>query len=91
MGYGAVTYDQSIEGRRVAELATAGWPIIDAWFRAAWEAQPTNNGYGPPNGPKIWATAMFPDGWRYDRIWGAGTTLPDPPAGRMLWLMWSGT
>lgn len=91
MGYGAVTYDQSIEGRRVAELATQGWPIIDAWFRAAWEAQPTYNNYGPPNGPRIWVTAMYVDGWRYDRIWGAGATLPKPPPGRPLWLMWSGT
>lgn len=91
LGYGAVTYDQSIEGRRFAELAAAGWPVVDAWFRAAMESQPTYNGYGPPNGPRIWATAMFPDGYRYDRIWGTGGTLPDPPAGRPLWLLWSGT
>ena len=96
LGYGAVTFDNTTEGSRVVELARAGWPIIDAWFRTAWEIQPSSNGYGAPNGPTIYVTAMYAhDGshnTRNDHIWGTGTTVSDPVnPGQQRYLMWSGT
>lgn len=95
MGYGAVTYDNTTEGSRVTQLAKSGWNVIDAWFRAAWEIQPSTNGYAAPNGPNIEVTAMWADkgaNTRNDHIWNAGTTVPDPrEPGQTRWLMWSGT
>jgi hypothetical protein len=96
MGYGAVTYDNTTEGSRVVQLAQAGWTVIDAWFRAAWEIQPSTNGNGAPNGPNILVTAMYAEkpgiDTRNDRIWGTGTTVPDArEPGQIRWLLWSGT
>jgi hypothetical protein len=96
MGYGAVTYDNTTEGSRVVQLSRAGWTVIDAWFRTAWEIQPSTNGYGAPNGPNILVTAMYAEkpgiNTRNDRIWGTGTTVPDArEPGQVRWLLWSGT
>ena len=96
MGYGAVTYDNTTEGARVVQLARAGWTVIDAWFRAAWEIQPSTNGFGAPNGPNILVTAMYAEkpgiNTRSDRIWGTGTTVADArEPGQIRWLLWSGT
>lgn len=96
MGYGAITYDNTTEGSRVVELARAGWPVIDAWFRTAWEIQPSTNGASAPNGPNILVTAMYAHmgdhATRNDHIWGAGTTVADPVGpGQQRFLMWSGT
>lgn len=96
LGYGAVTYDNTSEGKRVVQLARAGWPIIDAWFRTAWEIQPSTNGYGAPDGPTIYVTAMYAHmgdhATRNDHIWGTGTTVSDPVgSGQQRYLMWSGT
>lgn len=96
LGYGAVTFDNTTEGSRVVQLARAGWPIIDAWFRTAWEIQPSTNGVSAPDGPTIFVTAMYAHmgdhATRNDRIWGAGATVADPvgPA-QQRYLMWSGT
>lgn len=96
MGYGAVTYDNTTEGSRVTQLALSGWTVIDAWFRAAWEIQPSTNGYAAPNGSTIFVTAMYASNssndTRNDRIWGTGTTVGDSNApNQTRWLMWSGT
>lgn len=96
MGYGAVTNDNTSEGARVVELARAGWPIIDAWFRTAWEIQPSTNGWSAPYGPTIFVTAMYAHmgdhATRDDHIWGTGTTVADPVGvGQQRYLMWSGT
>jgi hypothetical protein len=96
MGYGAITFDNSSEGSRVVELSRAGWPVIDAWFRTAWEIQPSDNGAAAPNGPTIFVTAMFAHNGdfatRNDHIWGTGTTVPDVTgAAQQRYLMWSGT
>jgi Family of unknown function (DUF6345) len=96
MGYGAVTFDNTTEGSRVSQLALSGWTIIDAWFRAAWEIQPSTNDESPPNGSTIFVTAMYAmnskNDTRNDRIWGAGTTVGDSRApDQVRWLMWSGT
>jgi len=96
MGYGAVTSDNTTEGARVVELALAGWPIIDAWFRTAWEIQPSTNGYSAPYGPTVYVTAMYAHrgdhATRDDHIWGTGTTVADPVSpGQERYFMWSGT
>lgn len=96
LGYGAVTYDNTTEGARVTELALSGWTVIDAWFRAAWEIQPSTNGYAAPNGSTIYVTAMYATksgvNTRNDHIWNSGTTVSDPTIpNQTRWLMWSGT
>ena len=96
LGYGAVTYDNTSEGRRFMELARAGWNVVDAWFRTAWEIQPGSNGYGAPNGPTIFVTAMYAHNGdhcaRYEQLWGMGTTCLDATGStQQRYLMWSGT
>jgi hypothetical protein len=96
MGYGSVTNDNTQEGARVVELARAGWPIIDAWFRTAWEIQPSSNGYSAPYGSTVFVTAMYAHmgdhATRYDHIWGTGNTVADPVGlGQQRYLMWSST
>jgi hypothetical protein len=96
MGYGAITYDNTDEGKRVIQLAKAGWPIISAWFRTAQEIQPSSNGSSAPNGPTIYVTAMYAHSGDYatyyDHIWGTGNTVSDPPiTGQYRTFMWSGT
>ena len=96
LGYGAVTYDNTTEGARFTQLARSGWPIIDAWFRTAWEIQPATNGFAAPDGPVVYVTAMYAhDGnhsTRNDHIWGFGSVAADPPtSGQSRTLMWSGT
>jgi hypothetical protein len=97
MGYGAVTNDNTTEGARITELGRAGWTLIDAWFRTAWEIQPTTNGWSAPNGPTVFVTAMYAHmgdhATRNDHMHGAGTVVyPDPigPA-QQRHLLWSGT
>jgi hypothetical protein len=96
LGYGAITFDNTQEGARVTELARSGWPVIDAWFRTAWEIQPSTNGASAPDGPTIFVTAMYAHmgdhATRNDHIWGAGTTVDDPVGpNQQRQLMWSGT
>ncbi len=96
LGYGAVTYDNTTEGARVTELMRQGWTVIDAWFRTAWEIQPSTNNSNAPDGPTIWVTAMYAHkgnhNTRNDHIWGTGTTVADPVgSGQRRSLMWSGT
>ncbi len=96
LGYGAVTYDNTTEGARVTELMRQGWTVIDAWFRTAWEIQPSTNNSNAPDGPTIWVTAMYAhmgsNDTRNDHIWGTGTTVADPVgSGQKRKLLWSGT
>ena len=96
LGYGAVTLDNTSEGRRFMELSRAGWNVIDAWFRTAWEIQPSTNGWPAPDGPTIWVTAMYAHNGdhcqRNDHLWGMGSTCPDATgASQQRYLMWSGT
>jgi len=37
LGYGAITYDNTDEGKRIVQYAKGGAPIIDSWFRTARE------------------------------------------------------
>lgn len=96
LGYGAVTFDNTSEGRRFMELTRAGWSTVDAWFRAAQEIQPATNGYSPPNGDAVIVTAMWAhDGdhcARNERIHGFGSTCADVRGrDQKRYLLWSGT
>lgn len=85
MGYGADTADNTQEGKKIVQYARQGTPLIDAWFRTAKEIQPSTNGHKAPNGPNVWAGAM----WvtkpgadpRNDHLWGHGpvSARPDNP------------
>ena len=52
MGYGAITFDNEEEGDLVVEYARDGESLINAWFRAAKEVQPSTNGAGRRTGPR---------------------------------------
>jgi hypothetical protein len=83
MGYGSVTFDNEEEGQRIIEYAREGQTLIEAWFRTAQEIQPSENGWGAPYGPTIYAGAMWarksgqpsPEN---DHLWGYGSVAPDP-------------
>jgi len=80
MGYAAVTYDNTVEGGMVADLALAGNSVINAWLDTCVAVQPSTNGYPAPNGPNIYGTALYQCNAGDDHIWGAGTTVADEPA-----------
>ena len=86
MGYAQVTYDQPYEGVWFANNMKAGMPIIDAWFRAARDAQPDGRG--------IYAAALYgvkgTANPRNDHLWGYGSVCADPyPCPDYLVLTWS--
>lgn len=93
MGYGGVTFDNTEEGRRVAQYAKQGQTIINAWFRTAQEIQPATNGYGAPDGPNIYVGAMWSsragaDPFN-DHAWGHGSVSADPTNPTSLCAMWT--
>ena len=59
LGYGAITYDNTDEGRKVAQYCKGGSTVINSWFRAAQEIQPSTNGASAPDGPTVWVGAMW--------------------------------
>ena len=81
LGYAAVTFDNTEEGRRVALYARQGLTMRQAWFRAAEEIQPSTNGYGDPYGPNVYAAAMWVGNATAsnadDHLWGHGSVGPD--------------
>ncbi len=81
MGYAAVTYDNSEEGRRLASYARSGMTLMQAWFRTAQEIQPTTNGWDDPYGPDVFAAAMYIGDARGDtagdHLWGHGAVGRD--------------
>ncbi|MBD0329314.1 MAG: hypothetical protein ICV64_04340 [Thermoleophilia bacterium] len=93
MGYGAITFDNTEEGKRIVKYARQGTPLIDAWFRTAQEIQPSTNGAEAPDGPDVWVGAM----WvaksgadpRSDRLWGHGAVSADPTSPTSLACMWT--
>jgi hypothetical protein len=82
LGYGAITYDNSDEGRLLTKYARQGQTLVEAWFRAATEVQPATNGASPPNGPDIWVGAVWPYKGgvapvENDHLWGHGSVSAD--------------
>jgi hypothetical protein len=93
LGYGAITFDNTDEGRKLAQYAKGGSTLIDAWFRTAKEIQPSTNGAGAPDGPTVWVGAMWvgkngvdPSG---DHAWGCGSVSGDPTNPTFLACMWT--
>ena len=85
LGYAAVTYDNTDEGRRFASYARSGMTLRQAWFRTAQEIQPSTNGYSDPYGPDVYAAVMYTgnsQGSTYDdHLWGRGSVGPDVRGG----------
>jgi hypothetical protein len=83
MGYGAITFDYTDEGRKLAQYAKGGSTVIDAWFRAAREIQPATNGAAAPDGPTIWVGAMWVGRNGIDPVndhaWDYGSVYPISP------------
>lgn len=81
LGYAAVTFDNTEEGRRVALYARQGMTMRQAWFRTAEEIQPSTNGYDDPYGPDVYAAAMWVGNATAnnadDHLWGHGSVGPD--------------
>jgi hypothetical protein len=93
MGYGAITFDNTEEGKRIVQYARSGAPLIDAWFRAAREIQPSTNGSAAPDGPDVWVGAMYVTksgaNPRSDHLWGHGSVSADPTSPTALICMWT--
>lgn len=93
LGYGAITYDNTDEGKRIVQYAKGGAPIIDSWFRTAREIQPSTNGASPPDGPDVWVGAMYVIAGsadpRNDHLWGHGSVAADPHNPNTLVCMWT--
>lgn len=81
LGYAAVTYDNTEEGRRFASYARSGMTLRQAWFRTAQEIQPATNGYGDPYGPDVYAAALYvgnsSGNTADDHLWGHGSVGSD--------------
>jgi hypothetical protein len=93
MGYGAITFDNTDEGRKLAQYAKGGATIVNSWFRAAREIQPATNGAAAPDGPRIWVGAMWVGKNGVDPIndhaWDFGSVSADPTAPTWLAAMWT--
>jgi hypothetical protein len=93
MGYGAITFDNTDEGRKVAQYAKGGSTLIDAWFRTAREIQPATNGAAAPDGPDVWVGALWVgqsgrDPFN-DHAWDFGSVCADPTAPTWWAAMWT--
>jgi hypothetical protein len=93
MGYGAVTFDNQSEGKTLIKYARQGKTLAEAWRRTAQEIQPAENGYGAPNGPRIyvgvmWASKSGQTSPFNDHLWGYGSVAPDPTRPHNLSCMW---
>jgi len=93
LGYGAITFDNTEEGRRIASYCRSGMTVKDAWFRAAKEIQPSTNGANAPDGPTVWVGTMWvgrsgldPIG---DHAWSHGSVSADPTSPTFLACMWT--
>lgn len=93
LGYGAVTFDNTDEGRKLAQYAKGGSTLINAWFRAAREIQPATNGFPAPDGPVVWVGAMWVGRSGADPVndhaWGYGSVSADPTSPTFLAAMWT--
>lgn len=93
MGYAGITFDNTDEGKRVSQYAKKGDTLINSWFRAAKEIQPSTNGAAAPNGPDVYVGAMWAgkagaDPFN-DHAWGHGSVSADPTNPTSLAAMWT--
>lgn len=96
MGYGAITFDNEDEGRLIVKYAREGQTLVNAWFRAAKEIQPSDNGAAAPDGPTIWVGAMYVSrngttSPANDHLWGSGSVASDPTSPNVYVAMWTTT
>jgi uncharacterized protein DUF6345 len=93
LGYGAITFDNTEEGRRIASYCRSGMTIKDAWFRAAKEIQPSTNGASAPDGPTVWVGTMWAGRSGVDPIddhaWSHGSVSADPTSPTLMACMWT--
>ena len=94
LGYSSITYDNELEGLRLGLYCRQGTAVLDSWFRAARETQPTWNGASSPNGPLIYVSALYAYRYgvtspRYDRIHGRGFVSQDPVPVNGYVLIWT--
>ena len=94
LGYGAITFDNEDEGRKLAQYCRNGNTIIDAWFRTAKEVQPYDNGEGAPDGPVIWVGVVYAynsggTSPGNDHIWGRGSVAPDSRGNMVFVAIWT--
>jgi hypothetical protein len=93
LGYGAITNDNTDEGRKLAQYAKGGSTIIDSWFRTAREIQPGTNGASAPDGPTVWVGAMWAGKSGVDPVndhaWDFGSVSSDPTSPTWLAAMWT--
>jgi hypothetical protein len=83
LGFGSTVYDKGMDGRLFAGYALEGKTLVHAWLRATTESQPSRNNDPAPDGPKVWAGAMWPHKVGVtspynDHLWGHGNVAPDP-------------
>ncbi len=93
MGYGAITFDNEDEGRKLAKYAREGQTLKDAWFRTAKEIQPATNGAAAPDGPTVWVGVMWASKSGAnpinDHAWSHGSVSADPTSPTTLSCMWT--
>jgi hypothetical protein len=93
LGYGAITFDNEDEGRKIASYARSGMTVKDAWLSAAKEVQPATNGESAPDGPTVWAGVMWVGKNSVDPIndhaWSHGSVSSDPTSPTFLACMWT--
>lgn len=93
MGYGAITFDNEDEGRKLAKYAREGQTLKNAWFRAAKEIQPATNGADAPDGPTVWVGVMWASTSGAnpinDHAWSHGSVSADPTSPTTLSCMWT--
>lgn len=93
MGRASVAYANTEEGRSVAKYMKQGNTVIDSWFRAAREVQPSTNGWSCPYGPQVYAAALVPYrgtiSAENDHLWGCGSVSADIPNPDKFWLIWT--
>jgi hypothetical protein len=93
LGYGAITFDNTDEGRRIAQYCRSGMTVANAWFRAAKEIQPATNGASAPDGPTVWVGTMWVGRSGVDPIndhaWSHGSVSSDPTSPTFQACMWT--
>ena len=93
LGYGAITNDNEVEGKKLAQYCRDGQTVKDAWFRTAKEVQPATNGASAPDGPTVWVGVMWATTGASnpinDHAWSHGSVASDPVSPTGFSCMWT--